>query len=101
MKLYGVEGTPLESIMNLRGYKAHSRCMFLGWTEGERGFSSNLFRIVKKISKAHGGLYLTGYPAHKWEEGRFTDPYLRESLQDYGIIIDTMECSVTWDNPAY
>ena len=97
MKLYGVEGTPLESLMNLRGYKAHDRCMFLGWTEGERGFSSNLFRIVKKISKAHGGLYLTGYPAHKWEEGRFTDPYLRESLQDYGIIIDTMECSVTWE----
>ena len=45
----------------------------------------------------YGGLYLTGYPAHKWEEGRFTDPYLRKSLQDYGIIIDTMECSVTWE----
>ena len=97
MKLYGVEGTPLETVMKLRGYKAHSRCMFLGWTEGERGFSSNLFRIVKKVSRAYGGMYLTGYPAHKWEEGRFTDPYLRESLQDYGSIIDTMECSVTWE----
>ncbi|MEL3905593.1 MAG: FAD-binding oxidoreductase [Treponema sp.] len=97
MKLYGVEGTPLETFMNLRGYKPHSRCMFLGWTEGERGFAKNLFRTVKKISRSHGGLYLTGYPAHKWEEGRFTDPYLRESLQDYGIIIDTMECAVTWD----
>lgn len=97
MKLYGVESTPLETLMNFFGYKPHSRCMFLGWTEGERGFSTHLYRKVKHISRAHGGLYLTGYPAHKWEEGRFNDPYLRESLHDYGIIIDTMECCVTWD----
>ena len=97
MKLYGGEGTPLETMMNMAGYKAHSRCMFLGWTEGEKGFARNLYRRVKKISRSYGGLFLTGYPAHKWEEGRFNDPYMRESLQDYGIIIDTMECSVTWD----
>ena len=97
MKLYGVENTPLETMMNLAGYKAHSRCMFLGWTEGEKGFAHNLYRRVKKISRSYGGLFLTGYPAHKWEEGRFNDPYMRESLQDYGIIIDTMECSVTWN----
>lgn len=97
MKLYGVEGTPLETMMNMAGYKAHSRCMFLGWTEGEKGFARNLYLRVKKISRSYGGLFLTGYPAHKWEEGRFNDPYMRESLQDYGIIIDTMECSVTWD----
>jgi len=29
---------------------------------------------------------------------RFKDPYLREDLLDYGIIIDTLECSVNWEN---
>lgn len=101
MKLYGVEGTPLETIMNVFGYKAHNRCMFLGWSEGEKGFARNLYHKVKKICKAHGGLFLTGYPAHKWESGRFNDPYMRESLQDYEIVIDTMECGVTWDNMGY
>lgn len=97
LKLYKVEGTLLESMMNVLGYKPMERCLFLGWSEGEKGFSKNLSRQVKKICRRHGGLYLTGYPTSSWEHGRFSDPYMRESLQDYGIIIDTMECGVTWD----
>ncbi len=41
---------------------------------------------------------LTGYPAKRWEHGRYTDPYMREDLNDYGILIDTLESGVTWDN---
>lgn len=98
LRLYSVEGTPLESLMNLMGYKPMHRCLFLGYTEGEKKFSKNLWQTVKRVCKKHGALYLTGYPVKKWEEGRFSDPYLRESLQDYGIVIDTMECAATWDN---
>ncbi|WP_024466721.1 FAD-binding oxidoreductase [Treponema pedis] len=97
LKLYGVEGTIAETAMNLMGYKPMQRCLFLGWTEGEKRFSKQLYKNVKKICKKYGGLFLTGMPVKGWEHGRFTDPYLRESLQDYGVIIDTMECSVTWE----
>ncbi len=79
LKLYKVEGTILESAMNLMGYRPMERCLFLGWSEGEKGFSRNLARKVKKICRRHGGLYLTGYPVSSWEHGRFADPYLRES----------------------
>ncbi len=98
LKLYKVEGTILESGMNLMGYKPMERCLFLGWSEGEKGFSKNLARKVKKVCRKYRGFYLTGYPVKSWEHGRFSDPYMREALQDYGIIIDTMECGVTWDN---
>ena len=96
LKLYKVEGTVLEKAMNAMGYKPMQRCLFLGWTEGQKGFSKNLKKTVHKICRNNGGLYLTGYPTTGWEHGRFTDPYLRESLQDFGIVIDTMECGVTW-----
>lgn len=96
LKLYKVEGTPLETAMNVLGYKPMQRCLFLGYSEGEKNFAKNLWRVVKRICKKHGALYLSGYPVKKWQEGRFSDPYMRESLQDYGIIIDTMECAVTW-----
>jgi alkyldihydroxyacetonephosphate synthase len=33
----------------------------------------------------------------RWEKSRFTDPYLREDLMDFGILIDTLECAVTWE----
>jgi alkyldihydroxyacetonephosphate synthase len=32
-----------------------------------------------------------------WKKSRFTDPFMRANLIDYGILIDTLECAVTWD----
>ena len=43
-------------------------------------------------------MYITGYPVSQWDHSRYTDPYMREDLQDYGVIIDTLETGVTWDN---
>ena len=39
-------------------------------------------------------MYTTGYVTKCWEHGRFKDPYMREDLQDFGIMTDTLECSV-------
>lgn len=39
---------------------------------------------------------LTGAVTSSWEKGRFNDPYLRDTMQDFGIMTDTLECSVTW-----
>lgn len=97
MRLYGLTGTPLDTYLKMRGYK-EKKCLMLGFTDGERGYCKNLLKNVKRICKRNGGLWLTGYPAKSWEKGRFTDPYLRDTLQDFGIIIDTLECAVNWSN---
>ena len=97
MKLYSVEGTALDALMRILGYKSGRRCLLLGWSEGERGFARHLRRIVGRVARRHRGLTLTSYPTRRWEHARFRDPYLREALQDFGIVIDTMECAVTWD----
>ena len=34
----------------------------------------------------------------KWHKGRFSDPYMRDALNDFGVLIDTLEASVTWEN---
>jgi len=98
LKLYGVDGTILDILMTLRGYRPAERCLLLGRTEGERGFSRRVRRLSKGICRRHGGMSLTGYPLKSWEHGRYRDPYLREDLADYGTIIDTLETSVRWDN---
>ncbi len=98
LKLYGIEGTIIDKAMDLRGYKPRKRCLYIGRAQGERIFSKNVKKRVKEICRRHGAMYLTGYPAKKWEQGRYTDPYLREDLHDYGILIDTLESGVTWDN---
>ena len=43
---------------------------------------------------------MTGYVCKGWEKGRFNDPYLRDTLMDFGFMIDTLECTVNWSNMA-
>jgi len=98
MRLYGVQGTVLDRYLQLRGYKPGERCMLLGTADGEKGFARRVAKMVHRAAKKHGGMSTTGYVARRWEHGRFMDPYMREDLQDYGIIIDTLECTVNWSN---
>lgn len=96
LKLYGVEGTVLDRIMRLRGFEPMQRCLYIGHADGEKSFSRNVARNARKICREHRAMSLTGYPAKRWEHGRYTDPYMREDLNDYGIMIDTLEAGVTW-----
>ncbi|MCG6188084.1 FAD-binding oxidoreductase [Maribellus maritimus] len=98
LKLYGIEGTVFDKLMSFRGFKAKERCLFIATSDGSRSFTKNVKRQVKKIARKSGGMYLTSFPAKKWEPGRYKDPYLKEDLMDYGILIDTLETSVKWDN---
>ncbi|MDR0884277.1 MAG: FAD-binding oxidoreductase [Oscillospiraceae bacterium] len=96
-KLYGIPDF-LENGLEALGYKDGERCLLLGFSEGEKDFAKNVHKKIKKICKKHGALYITGYACAKWEPGRFRDPYLREDMGDYGLMLDTLECSVNWDN---
>ncbi|MEG1922897.1 MAG: FAD-binding oxidoreductase [Clostridia bacterium] len=98
MRMYGVDKSPLAPIMSSLGYKQMQKCLFLGFTDGEKGFSKNAAANIKKICRHYNGLSLTGAVTKSWEKGRFNDPYLRDSMQDFGIMTDTLECSVNWSN---
>ncbi len=100
LRLYGVDESPLRHLFEVRGMKKMERCLFLGFTNGEGGFSKNCAKNVKRICKKYGAMNLTGSVTKSWEHGRFTDPYLRDTMQDFGIVTDTMECSVNWSNMA-
>lgn len=97
MKLYGVEDTIIDTMMKIRGFKPMEKCMLLGFTDGEKSFTRVVKRNINRICRKYGAMYTTGYVTKGWEKGRFRDPYMREDLQDYGIMIDTLECAVSWD----
>ncbi len=97
LKLYGVEETIIDRMIRLKGYKPMERCLLLGLAQGERDFAKNIKRKIMKIAKEFGGMYTTGYVTKAWEKGRFTDPYIRDDLMDFGIVIDTLECAMMWD----
>ncbi len=98
MQMYGLEGGILDKLLNFKGMAPGRRCLVMGQAEGEKGFAANVVRQVKKIAGQNKGMFLTGYPMRKWYHGRFSDPYMRDALNDYGVLIDTLECSTTWEN---
>lgn len=97
-RLYGVSDTIIDKVVTACGYKDGERCLLLGFTEGEKNFSKNIYKQIRKICKKYGAMFTTGYICTRWEHGRFRDPYLREDMGDYGLMLDTLECSVNWDN---
>ena len=100
LKLYNVDETPLTPILDKLGFKDMERCMFLGFTDGEKGFSKNVANKIARIALKYGAIPMTGYVTKSWEKGRFNDPYLRDTLMDFGVVTDTLECTVNWSNMA-
>lgn len=98
LKLFGIHNTPVDTIMSFRGYKPMKRCLCMGWAEGEKGFALHVREQVADICRRHGAMNLSGYATKKWEKTRYKEPYMREDLMDFGIIIDTLESGVTWEN---
>lgn len=98
MKMSSTSGPYIERLFALKGMKPGKRCLLIGQADGEIGFAKNVKKNVKRICKSHNGMYLTTYPMKKWQHGRFNDSYLREDLNDFGVMIDTLESSVPWDN---
>jgi alkyldihydroxyacetonephosphate synthase len=97
LKLYGMPGF-VDKFLVLRGFKPMQRCLSLGNVEGDKDYTCLVARKIKAIARRHGAMSLGGYATHKWEHTRYTEPYMREDLGDYDILIDTLEAAVTWDN---
>ncbi len=98
MKMYGLEGGVLDKFIKVKGCQAGDRCLLMGQTDGDKVFCKNLLKQIKEVCKKNQGISLTGYPMKKWRKGRFSDPYMRDSLNDFGVLIDTLEASVTWEH---
>jgi alkyldihydroxyacetonephosphate synthase len=97
LKLYGMPGI-VDAFLALRGFKPMQRCLCLGNVEGDKDYTRLVAGKIKHIARKYGAISLGGYAARKWEHTRYTEPYMREDLNDYGILLDTLEAGVTWDN---
>jgi len=98
LKLKGFNEGALDTFLRFRGFKPLERCLCIGTVEGEKSFAVNVKKQLSRIARAHGAMSLTGYATKQWEHGRYSDVHMREDLLDYGVVLDTLETGVTWDN---
>ncbi len=99
MRMYHVHGTPVDKVLRGLGYLPMQRCILLGTADGDRPFTKLVDGRVRQICGRYHAFNLTiAKVTQAWEKSRFTDPFMREDLMDYGVLIDTLECAVTWEN---
>lgn len=98
MRMYHIHGSAADSVLKVLGYQPMQRCLLLGSCDGDKAYARLVKGTISKVARKYKAFALTPFGVtQRWEKSRFTDPYLREDLMDFGILIDTLECAVTWE----
>ncbi|PUA81436.1 FAD-binding oxidoreductase [Nocardioides currus] len=75
-------------------------CLMITGFEGAPSAVAARRRAVSALLIELGGVDLGEEPGEKWAHGRFDAPYLRDSLLDVGVLVETLETATFWSNRA-
>jgi alkyldihydroxyacetonephosphate synthase len=73
-------------------------CMMITGYEGEPAVNAAKRAAVTAMLTDLGGTCLGEEPGRAWAHGRFNAPYLRDSLLDVGVLVETLETATFWSN---
>ena len=97
LRMYGLG--KVEGFLKKIGLELGKCCLIVGFCDGSTDYQKTTIRNVKKNARKHHlTSFLPGIVVPKWSSGRFSDPYMRDNYQDFGVIIDTLECAMPWDS---
>ncbi len=81
--------------LSLIGMK-EGRCMLMYGLTGTQRATRAAYHEVQRISHKYGGFAINPVIGHMWAKSRFKTPYLRETLWENGIALDTLETALPW-----
>ena len=73
-------------------------CLMITGYEGTQTSVDAMRAGVVARLEAHGGVALGEEAGSAWVAGRFHGPYLRDSLLDIGVLVETLETATFWSN---
>jgi alkyldihydroxyacetonephosphate synthase len=73
-------------------------CLAITVFEGTAAHAQSRHAETRAVLEEHGGTSLGEAPARAWEHGRFSAPYLRDSLLAAGALCETLETATSWSN---
>lgn len=94
----GFEGSFSNRLLNRLGFRTGNRCLMFVTVEGEKDYARFVMKKIKRTARTGKGMHIGAGPVRKWLDQRYSSAYLRDPLMDLGIMSDTLETAVTWDN---
>ncbi len=75
-------------------------CLMISGYEGSAALVEARRSAVSAVLERLGGTALGEEPGRSWAHGRFAAPYLRDSMLDVGVLVETLETATFWSNRA-
>lgn len=94
----GFDGTFADRLLKRLGFRPGSRCLMFVTVEGDRDYTRFVISKIRKSARKGRGMFIGKSPVRKWLDQRYSSAYMRDPLMDLGIMTDTLETSVTWEN---
>jgi len=91
-------GVNLATTDNIGEQQITGGCLAITVFEGSEAHVASRHAETRAVLQAHGGTSLGEEPARAWEHGRFSAPYLRDSLLSAGALCETLETATRWSN---
>jgi alkyldihydroxyacetonephosphate synthase len=92
----GLKGRIGRGYISARGYG--EGCIAIVGFDGSASEVVARRRRTLHLLRRAGGLALGSSPGRSWREGRYAAPYLRDSLLDMGVMVETLETATQWSN---
>ena len=73
-------------------------CLMITGYEGDPAAVEAKRAAVTAVLSGLGGDSAGTAPGEKWSHGRFDAPYLRDSMLDAGVLVETLETATFWSN---
>jgi alkyldihydroxyacetonephosphate synthase len=93
-------GVNLATTDSIGEQRISGGCLAVTVFEGTEAHAESRHAETRAVLQAHGGTPLGEQPARAWEHGRFSAPYLRDSLLSAGALCETLETATSWSNIA-
>ncbi|MGB3286944.1 FAD-binding oxidoreductase [Mycolicibacter algericus] len=91
-------GVNLASTEQIGEQQITGGCLAITLFEGTAEHTESRHAETRALLAGHGGTSLGEGPARAWEHGRFSAPYLRDSLLAAGALCETLETATAWSN---
>jgi alkyldihydroxyacetonephosphate synthase len=97
-KTKGFDNSFSDKLLKGLGFLPGKRSLMFVAVEGDKDYTKFVLNKIKRTAKKGKAMYIGKSPVKKWIDQRYSSAYMRDPLMDMGIMSDTLETAVTWEN---
>jgi alkyldihydroxyacetonephosphate synthase len=97
-KTTGFDNSLSDKVLIKLGFLPGKRSLMFVTVEGDKDYTKFVTKKIKSTARKCKAMYIGKSPVKKWLDQRYSSAYMRDPLMDLGIMTDTIETAVTWEN---